>query len=45
MKTVDVDARLQVLQALQDARREFLHAQHEAKRLYWQLQVATGQTL
>ena len=36
---------LQALQALQDARREFLHAQYETKRLYWQLQVATGQTL
>ena len=36
---------LQALQALQDARRDFIHAQHETKRLYWQLQVATGQTL
>ena len=36
---------LQALQTLQDARREFIHVQHETKRLYWQLQVATGQTL
>lgn len=36
---------LQALQALQEARREYLHATYEAKRLYWQLRIATGETL
>lgn len=36
---------LQALQQLEDARRDYLHAAFEAKRLYWQLQVATGNTL
>lgn len=35
---------LQALQALEDARRDLVHATYEAKRLYWQLQVATGKT-
>ncbi len=33
---------LQSLQALQDARREALHAAYESKRLYWQLLVDSG---
>ncbi|MBI3087902.1 MAG: TolC family protein [Candidatus Omnitrophica bacterium] len=33
---------LQTLQDLQDARRDFLHAQHEAKRQYWRLRAAAG---
>lgn len=36
---------LQALQVLQDAQREYLHATYEAKRLYWQLRAATGETL
>ena len=36
---------LQTLQALQDARRDHIHARYDAKRLYWQLRVATGDTL
>ena len=36
---------LEALQLLQDARRDFIHATHEAKRLYWQLRVATGRAL
>jgi len=36
---------LQELQALQDARRSFIQAKHEAKRLSWQLRVAVGETL
>ena len=36
---------LQALQALEDARRETLHAYYEAKRLFWRLRVATGEGL
>lgn len=36
---------LQALQQLQDARREMIHATYEAKRLYWQLRIAAGETL
>ena len=36
---------LQALQALQNARRDTLHAQYEAKRRYWQLRVAVGEPL
>ena len=36
---------LQTLQALQDARRDDIHARYDAKRLYWQLRVATGDTV
>ena len=36
---------LQTLQALQDARRDEIHARYDAKRRYWQLRVATGETL
>ncbi|MBI2094360.1 MAG: TolC family protein [Candidatus Omnitrophica bacterium] len=33
---------LQALQALQDTRREWITAEQETKRLYWQLRVTTG---
>ncbi|MDP3703879.1 MAG: TolC family protein [Candidatus Omnitrophota bacterium] len=36
---------LEALQALQDAKRDYIHAAHEAKRLYWQLRAATGAPL
>ena len=36
---------LEALKKLQEARRDFLHASYEAKRFYWQLRVATGETL
>ena len=36
---------LQALQTLQDARRDVIHAGYEAKRRYWQLQIAVGETL
>lgn len=36
---------LRELEQLQDARRDAIQAQHEVQRLYWQLQVATGETL
>ena len=36
---------LQALQELQDARRDVISARHEANRLYWQLRVASGETL
>lgn len=36
---------LSALQALQDARRDFFHAHYEAKRLYWRLKVAVGETI
>lgn len=36
---------LQALQELEDARRDVITAHHEAKRLYWSLRVATGETL
>lgn len=36
---------LEALQALQDAKRDYIHAAHEAKRLYWQLRAATGEGL
>ena len=36
---------LQTLRALQDARRDDIHARYDAKRLYWRLRVATGETL
>ncbi len=36
---------LQALQVLGDARRDVIHAQHDAKRLYWHLMAATGATL
>ena len=35
---------LRELQALQDARRDFIHATYDAKRLSWQLRVAVGET-
>lgn len=35
---------LQALQALQEARRDVIHADYEAKRRYWSLQVAVGET-
>ena len=36
---------LKSLQELQDARRDFIHADYEFRRLYWQLKVAAGETL
>ena len=36
---------LQALQSLEDARRDYIVALHESKRLYWQLRAATGRTL
>ena len=42
VSTLDV---LRELQALQDSRRDFIHATYDAKRLYWALRVATGETL
>ncbi len=36
---------LQELHQLQDAQRDAIEAHHEAKRLYWQLRAATGETL
>lgn len=36
---------LKALQALEDARRDVIHARYEAKRRHWQLRVATGDTL
>jgi len=36
---------LQALQALENARRDFLHAWYEAKRASWRLRVATGEGL
>ncbi len=36
---------LQGLQNLEDARRDFIHAQYETKRSYWRLRAATGQVL
>lgn len=36
---------LQELQTLQEARRDFIHAKYEAKRLYGQLKVAVGETV
>lgn len=36
---------LQALQALEAARRDHIHAVREAKRFYWQLRAATGETL
>jgi len=42
VSTLDV---LQALQELQDVRRDVIHVQHEAKRLYWRLQAAVGETL
>ena len=35
---------LQALQTLENTRRDVIHAAHETKRLYWQLQAATGKT-
>ncbi len=35
---------LQALQTLEGARRDHIHALREAKRLYWQLRAAIGQT-
>ena len=34
---------LEAIQALQDARRNYIHAFYETKRLYWQLCAATGE--
>ena len=34
---------LQALQILQDARRELIHANYEAKRQYWQLKAIAGE--
>lgn len=34
---------LTAIQALQDARRNYIHAFYETKRLYWQLCAATGE--
>ena len=36
---------LQELRTLQDARRDEIDARHSAKRLYWRLLAATGETL
>ena len=36
---------LQALQLLQDARRNFIHSQHDTKRLYWRLKASVGETL
>ena len=36
---------LKTLQELEDARRDVISAHHEAKRLYWKLRVAMGETL
>lgn len=36
---------LQALQNLQDARRDVLGAEYDAKRLYWQLKTAVGESL
>ena len=36
---------LKALEELQDTHRDVIHARHEAKRLYWRLRVATGETL
>ena len=36
---------LQALQGLQDAKRDFLQVEYEAKRLYWHLKVAVGENL
>ncbi len=36
---------LNTLQILQDSRREVIHAQQEARRLYWKLKAAAGETL
>ena len=36
---------LKALESLQEARRDYLHAMYEAKRLYWQLRITTGETL
>ena len=35
---------LTAIQTLQDAERNYIHALYEAKREYWQLRVATGQS-
>ena len=35
---------LTAIQALQDAERSYIHALYEAKRQYWQLRVAVGQS-
>ena len=32
------------LQVLEDARRDAIHAHHDATRLYWRLMAATGAT-
>jgi outer membrane protein TolC len=36
---------LTAIQNLQDAKRSLIQATSEAKRLYWQLRVASGQTV
>ncbi len=36
---------LQALQSLQDTRLDLIAARYEAKRLYWELRTATGETL
>ncbi len=36
---------LQSLKALQDARRDSIHALYDTQRLYWQLRTAAGETL
>lgn len=36
---------LSTLQALQDARRELIHALYEARRLYWKLKASAGESL
>jgi outer membrane protein len=36
---------LQALQALEDSRRDVIHATHEVKRLYWRLRAAIGEPL
>lgn len=36
---------LQALKELQEVRREFIKANYDAKRLYWRLKVAAGETL
>ena len=36
---------LAAIQTLQNAQRNFIHALYEAKREYWQLRVAVGQSM
>lgn len=36
---------LAAIQTLQDSQRSYIHALYEAKRLYWQLRVSTGESI